>query len=86
MITDRRDLADAVKARKILSNHLAGIAGDAEEVRDESGNLLYRWGNVSGKVLDKEALARDYPELNLDAYKVKVPVSHRALWVPGQKD
>jgi predicted phage-related endonuclease len=86
MINDRRDLAEAVKARKILSNHLAGIAGDAEEVRDEKGNLLYRWGNVAGKVLDKEALARDYPELNLESYKIKVPVSHRALWIPGQKD
>lgn len=86
MINDRKDLAEAEKSRKILSNHLAGIAGDAEEVRDEYGNLLYRWGNVSGKVLDKEALARDYPELNLDEYKIKVPVHHRSLWIPGQKD
>jgi hypothetical protein len=86
MIADRKDLADAKAARQILSNHLSAIAGDAEEVRDENGELLYRWGNVSGKVLDKEALARDYPELNLDEYKVKVPVHHRALWIPGQKD
>jgi hypothetical protein len=85
LINDRRTLSDAEKAKKIIGNHLAALAGDAQEVRDSYGNLLYRWNNVSGKILDKEALARDYPDLDLDAYKVKVPVHHRSLWIPAEK-
>lgn len=86
MIADRRDLSEAEKAKKVVSNRLAAIAGDAQEVRDPDGNLLYRWNNVGGSVLDQDALARDYPGLNLADYKVKVPIHHRSLWIPGVKD
>lgn len=79
MIRDRDELNQAAKDAEILENRLRGIAGDAQEVRNIDGDFLYAWGNVAGSVLDKEALARDYPDLDLEKYKVRVPAHHRTL-------
>lgn len=79
MIRDREELVQAAADATILENRLRAIAGKATEVRTVDGEFLYAWGNVAGSVLDKEALARDYPDLNLDDYKVRVVEHHRSL-------
>ena len=79
MIRDREELNQAGKDAEILENKLRAIAGRAREVRTVDGDFLYAWGNVAGSVLDKEALARDYPDLDLARYKVRVPEHHRTL-------
>lgn len=79
MIADRAELAQAAKDAEILENKLRGIAGKAQEVRSIDGGFLYAWGNAAGSVLDKDALAKDYPDLDLNKYKVRVPEHHRTL-------
>ena len=80
MIRDRAELLEAAKDAEILDNKLRAIAGAAREVRTIDGDLLYSWNNVAGSVLDRDALARDYPGLDLSKYKVRVPEHHRTLW------
>lgn len=79
MIRDRAELVQAAADAEILENKLRAIAGKAGEVRTVDGEFLYAWSNVAGSVLDREALARDYPDLDLDRYKVRVPEHHRSL-------
>ena len=86
LIADRAELNAAAGAAKYIDNRLREIAGDAKEVRSTEGALLYRWGNVAGTVTDWEKFARDHPNIDLNTYKRRVPVHHRALSFPKPKD
>ena len=85
LIADRLELNAAAGAAKYIDNRLREIAGDAKEVRTTEGALLYRWGNVAGTVTDWEQFARDHPDIDLNAYRRRVPVHHRALSFPKPK-